>query len=70
MDDRFDSLVRWLGTRRDRRGLATAGAGGVLGLLGLSAFGEDAAAKKCKKNKDCPKGKKCRNKKNGKGRCK
>ncbi len=70
MDGRFDSLARWRGARRDRRTLATATAGGVLGMLGLAAFGEEAAAKSCKKNKDCPDGKKCRNKKDGKGRCK
>ena len=75
MNERLDSLARWLGARRDRRRVATAAAGGALGLLGVSAYREVAGAKSCKNNKDCPDGKKCKNKKkqnNGKrkGRCK
>ncbi len=69
MNDRFDSLARRLGARLDRRRVATVAAGGALGAVGWSAFREEAAAKKCKHNDDCPDGKKCRHKKEGRGRC-
>jgi hypothetical protein len=61
MNDRFDAWTKQLGAQRDRRGLLTTAAGGALGLLGLSGLGDDALAKKkCKKNKDCNDGKKCK----------
>jgi hypothetical protein len=74
MNERFDAFTRRLGNHEDRRGLLQAVAGGTLGLLGLGLVTEEALGKSCKKNKDCPDGKKCRHKKRGKkgkkGHCK
>jgi hypothetical protein len=70
MDDRqFDDMTRVVGMQADRRGLVKAAAGGVLGLVGLSALAdrvlaEDVVAEaKCKKDKDCSGNKVCDNKK-------
>ncbi len=52
--DRFDGLARRLGQRR--RTLLQTAAIGAVGLLGLAAVGEEALAKQCDNNKDCPKG--------------
>jgi hypothetical protein len=41
MDDRqFDDMTRTVGMQTDRRGLLKAAAGGVLGLVGLSALAD------------------------------
>jgi hypothetical protein len=72
--NRFDDWSRALAHRADRRGVLQrallVGAGSALGLAGLAAVADPALAKTCKKKSDCPKGKKCKDKKNGKGRCK
>jgi hypothetical protein len=71
---RFDDLTRGLQQRLPRRAaladVLKVGAGSALGLVGLAAVAEPTMAKTCKKKKDCPKGKKCKHKKNGKGHCK
>ena len=64
MDDRqFDDMTRVLGRQSGRRGMLKAAAGGVLGLVGLSALTDGALARKCKNDKDCPSSKVCHNKK-------
>jgi hypothetical protein len=64
MDDRqFDDMTRTVGMQTDRRGLLKAAAGGVLGLVGLSALSDRVLAKKCKKDKDCSSSQLCHNKK-------
>ena len=61
MSDRFDAWTKQLGAQRDRRGLLSTAAAGALGLLGLSGLSDDALAKKkCKNNKDCCGGFKCK----------
>lgn len=78
---RFDAYSRFVGGQPDRRSVLRAVAASTLGLLGLSALDEDGLAKgyendKCKKNKNCGTGLKCKGakkKKNGKdkkGKCK
>ncbi|MFN8594041.1 MAG: hypothetical protein U0031_21515 [Thermomicrobiales bacterium] len=77
--EQFDDLSRSVGEETSRRGMIRAAAGGALGLLGIGVVAEEALAKKgydgdkCKKNKDCLKGLKCKgdknNNKNKKGRC-
>jgi hypothetical protein len=71
--NRFDDWARRLQQRLARRDaladVVKVGAGSALGLAGLAAVAEPAFAKQCKKKKDCPKGKKCKHKKHGKGRC-
>jgi len=52
--DRFDGLTRHLSQRR--RNLLQIAAIGAMGMLGLAAFGDEALAKQCDTNKDCPKG--------------
>jgi len=74
---RFDALSRSVGEETSRRGMLRATFGGALGLLGHGALGELALAKKkgfegdrCKKNKECGKGLKCKGDSNKKkGRC-
>jgi hypothetical protein len=62
MDDtQFDNLTRTVGRQSDRRGMLKAAAGGVLALVGLSALTDGASARKCKKDKDCPPRKLCKN---------
>ena len=61
MDDRqFDEITRTVGMQSARRGMLKAAAGGILGLVGLSALtdralAEDvvADARECDKDKDC-----------------
>ena len=61
MNERFDAWTRELGAQQDRRGVLKTATIGALGLLGLSGLRDDALAKKkCKKNKDCNDGKKCK----------
>ncbi len=61
MNNRFDAWTKELGAQRDRRGVLTLAAGGVLGLLGLAGFASGASAKQCNKNNDCPNNKpKCK----------
>jgi hypothetical protein len=50
---RFDTLARSLGTQSARRGMFKAAAGGVLGLVGLSALSDGALARYCDKDRDC-----------------
>jgi hypothetical protein len=61
--DRFDAIARVLGSSPDRRGLLKAAGGGALGLVGLSALQDDAAAgggnKNCRNNNDCGKNQRC-----------
>jgi hypothetical protein len=52
-DHRFDAITRDVGTQADRRGMLKAAAGGVLGLVALSAMSNDASARKCDNSKDC-----------------
>ena len=58
--NQFDALSRAVGAQNDRRGLLKRAAVGGLGLLGLAAGGDDALAKKCKNNGQCPKAIPCR----------
>ena len=51
--DRFDGLARRLSQRR--RNLLQTAVIGAVGLLGL-AVGDEALAKQCDNNKDCPNG--------------
>lgn len=79
--DQFDDLSRTIGGQPDRRSALRAAVAGALGLLGLSAAGDGALAKKgfegdkCKKNKQCGTGLKCKgakkkkHKKDKKGKC-
>ena len=61
MNERFDAWTRERGAQQDRRGTLKTATIGALGLLGLSSVLDDALAKKkCKKNKDCNDGKKCK----------
>ena len=63
LDDRqFDDMTRVLGRQSGRRGMLKAAAGGVLGLVGLSALTDGVMARKCKNDKDCPSSKVCHNK--------
>jgi hypothetical protein len=71
MSERFDAFTKRLGTHDNRRGLLHAVGGSALALLGLGAISDEALGKSCKKNKDCPDGKKCKHKRKGKkGHCK
>jgi hypothetical protein len=64
LDDRqFDDMTRVVGLQSNRRSMLKAAAGGVLGLVGLSALTDGALAEKCKKDKDCSSNKVCANKK-------
>jgi Cys-rich repeat protein len=61
MHERFDDWTKELGAQYDRRGVVKTATVGVLGLFGLGGLNETALAKKkCKKNKDCNDGKKCK----------
>lgn len=51
--NRFDGLTKRLGQRRNLLQIAVIGAAG---MLGLAAVGDEALAKQCDNNKDCPKG--------------
>src|SRR4051812_20717285 len=51
-DARFDDMTRVLGQQSGRRSMFKAAAGGVLGLVGLSALSDGVLAK-CKNNSDC-----------------
>ena len=62
-EQRFDAIARALGTPSRRRGMAKAAAGGVLGLVGLSALADSALARRCDKNNDCKGNDVCKNKK-------
>jgi hypothetical protein len=64
VDDRqFDNMTRVVGLQSNRRSMLKAAAGGVLGLVGLSALADGALAAKCKKDKDCSSNQVCANKK-------
>ena len=52
-EQRFDTLVRVLGTSSRRRGIFKAAAGSVLGLVGLTALSDRALARYCDRNSDC-----------------
>jgi hypothetical protein len=52
--DRFDGLTRRLSQRR--RNLLQIAAIGAVGMLGLASVSDEALAKQCDNNKDCPKG--------------
>jgi hypothetical protein len=60
-DHRFDAITRDVGTQSDRRGMLKAAAGGVLGLVGLSAMSNGASARKCDNGKDCKGNDVCKN---------
>jgi hypothetical protein len=59
--NRFDGIARVVGSSPDRRDLLKAATGGALGLVGLSALQDDAAAgnRNCETNKDCGKNQRC-----------
>ena len=62
MDDRrFDEMTRVLGGQSGRRGMLKAAAGGVLGLVGLSAVADRASARECRRNRDCRNNDRCVN---------
>ena len=64
LDDRqFDDMTRVLGQQSGRRGMLKAAAGGMLGLVGLSALTDGALARRCSTNDDCPANKLCDNRK-------
>ena len=52
--DHFDGLTRRLSQRR--RNVLQLAVIGAVGMLGLAAVGDEALAKQCDNNKDCPKG--------------
>jgi hypothetical protein len=70
MDDRrFDNLARIAAALPSRRHLVRALLGGASGLLLAAGVAEEAAARKCKKDNDCPGCQTCNRKKKkcGKG---
>ena len=60
-DQRFDDMTRVLGRQSARRGMLKAAAGGVLGLVGLSALTDSALAARCRRNSDCGNNERCVN---------
>ncbi len=51
---RFDALSRVVGSQTHRRNMLKTMAAGALGLVGLSALRDDASARSCNRNRDCP----------------